>query len=691
MQIRIKNCNNLNSAAIDIEKHRLNIKYAMNGTGKSTVARALELYANNNGDLSALTPFKSIGATDSDFAPKIDGAEEIRSVLIFNENYIKKFTFRKDEILENSFEIFVRTPDYDARLIKINELISAISATFKGSEEIDKVITDLSILGDSFGKSKSGYSESGALAKGLGKGNQLAHIPAGLESYAEYLNSSTNVKWLRWQMDGNSFSDISTKCPYCTSQTTDKKETISLVSKKFDAKSIEHLNKILEALTCLGKYFSEDANEKLFRIANNSNGLGKEEKDYLLRIKGQIETLKSKLLDLKGITYFSLKDAEKVGDYITKLRIDLGYLPELDSESTKELVSRLNEALDTVLGKISQLQGEVAQQNRLIKNTIETNSAEINEFLSVAGYKYYVDAVFVDGTYKMRLRHIDFAEAVSQAADHLSYGEKNAFSLVLFMYECINKNPDLIVLDDPISSFDRNKKYAVLDMLFRGPKSLRDKTTLMMTHDLEPIIDIIYNLSRRFTPRPRADFLATRNGEMSETTITKSDISTFGRICDENVSNSDEDVIKIIYLRRYFETLDNKGEAYQLLSNVLHKRNIPIIKSDTGELPMTSAEIQRGQNDIQKKLSTFDYALLLAKVTDKEYMKQAFSNATHNYEKVQLYRVLEDGFPNSDVINKFINEAFHIENEYIMQINPCKYEVVPDYIINECSKVLNAT
>ena len=107
-----------------------------------------------------------------------------------------------------------------------------------------------------------------------------------------------------------------------------------------------------------------------------------------------------------------------------------------------------------------------------------------------------MDVEYANESYKMRLRHADFSQPVESGNQHLSYGEKNAFSLVLFMFECLSKNPDMIILDDPISSFDRNKKYAVMDMLFRGRRSLRDRTVLMMTHDLEPIIDVIYTLHR---------------------------------------------------------------------------------------------------------------------------------------------------------------------------------------------------
>jgi ABC-type Mn2+/Zn2+ transport system ATPase subunit len=70
------------------------------------------------------------------------------------------------------------------------------------------------------------------------------------------------------------------------------------------------------------------------------------------------------------------------------------------------------------------------------------------------------------------------------------------------MYECLTKNPDLVVLDDPISSFDKNKKFAILEMLFRGQESLQGKTVLMLTHDIEPIIDLIKNLNHAFVPKP---------------------------------------------------------------------------------------------------------------------------------------------------------------------------------------------
>ena len=43
----------------------------------------------------------------------------------------------------------------------------------------------------------------------------------------------------------------------------------------------------------------------------------------------------------------------------------------------------------------------------------------------------------------------------------------------------------------------------------------------------------------------------------------------------------------------------------------------------------------------------------------------------------------EDG-----VLQKFGNETFHIENEYVMQLNPHKFDNVPEYVVLECERVL---
>ncbi|QQN56221.1 hypothetical protein I6H46_00880 [Anaerococcus obesiensis] len=60
------------------------------------------------------------------------------------------------------------------------------------------------------------------------------------------------------------------------------------------------------------------------------------------------------------------------------------------------------------------------------------------------------------------------------------------------MFEVANDDVDLIILDDPITSFDKNKKFAVTKRLFDKKEfSFKNKTVLMLTHDLQPVIDYV--------------------------------------------------------------------------------------------------------------------------------------------------------------------------------------------------------
>jgi ABC-type cobalamin/Fe3+-siderophores transport system ATPase subunit len=132
MDIVIKNCNSIDEAKISIEKNKLNIKYGMNGTGKSTIAKAIELNSKPDSDLASLTPFKFRNNDNhKEFRPTIDGADTLKIISIFNEDYISQFVFQQDEVIRNSFNIFIKNREYDKKMKEIQDLVSDITNTFK--------------------------------------------------------------------------------------------------------------------------------------------------------------------------------------------------------------------------------------------------------------------------------------------------------------------------------------------------------------------------------------------------------------------------------------------------------------------------------------------------------------------------------------------------------------------------------
>lgn len=104
--ITITDCNRITEAQITLRRESLNIKYGPNGIGKSTIAHALVLNAEGDSALQDLLPFK-YRQSDSGKAPAVVGADNIKSVLVFDEHYVAQFVFQLDEVVKNSFEIFI--------------------------------------------------------------------------------------------------------------------------------------------------------------------------------------------------------------------------------------------------------------------------------------------------------------------------------------------------------------------------------------------------------------------------------------------------------------------------------------------------------------------------------------------------------------------------------------------------------
>ncbi|MEG7405119.1 AAA family ATPase [Pseudomonas aeruginosa] len=697
--IQIKNCNSIESAEIRINKGTLNIKYGPNGLGKSSIAKAILASVSDDGTLQKLKPFKH-RAFAGQFDPSVVGVEDIKSVLVFDDTYVSQFAFQRDEVLKNSFEIFIKTDDFLAAMQEIEALFQGIKAAFDGNEDLSNAISDLKELRDAFGVTKTGaLSKSSKGYKAFGSGNKIANIPEHLKPFEEFIKSDQPATWIAWQTKGNSFLELSDNCPYCSSsfQGTDKKDVAQAVAKEYDSKSVEHLSALQAIIARLGKYFDDACRESLEKITKSKVELSLEETNFLSALRGDVETLIAKLEGLRSISFFVLRDVEKIEDEISKLRIDLDLLGRLNSVDTKSVVDPVNAKLQELAEKVGELKGKINKHKKLIERTVAENQDGINGFLKSAGYKYSVVIKSEAESYKMKLVHQDHDEHIETAAQHLSYGERNAFALILFMYQVLREKPGLAVLDDPVSSFDKTKKFAILNELFRGKASLRDTTVLMLTHDIEPAIDVIRGVKRLFQhPKPTAYFLASKAGVVSEVEIREENIQTFAQICSDNILELDDEVIKCIYLRRHFEIINDLGAEYNYLANLLHARDVPILKSAVGDIAMNAEQIASAEAGIKKFIPTFDYSAVLAAIKDKAEMKRRFTEATVGYDKIQLFRIFKEvhGSANGEqdgILQKFVNESFHIENEYVMQLNPHKFDNVPEYVVLECDRVILAS
>nr|WP_034341200.1 AAA family ATPase [Herbaspirillum sp. B39] len=707
MQIIIENCNNIDHGEIEIKENSLNIKHAINGTGKSTIAKAIVAAVSDAGkgggkELGRLRPYKL--RDDSKTESAVKGCEGVQNILVFDERYINDVAFQADELVKGSFDIFIRGEDYEKGMQEIEELTSQMKNTLNSDQEITALISDFGEIISAFGKEvKQGIHGSSALSTAFKSGNNVVNIPEGLEPFKSFIQHNENYKWVNWQHQGAAFMHIGSDCPFCATDATQKKEIIQKVSEVYKPKVIENLNKIVTTFKNLEKYFSEETAERVSSFVSKIDGYTDDESDYLVGIKAQISRLRERFIGASSLGFSSLKDVDKVINAINNQIIDLNNFPYLKSEATQKKADIVNKELETLKEKAGQLQGKVARQKVLIQRLIQEHGDKINEFLKNAGYNYHVfSKEEANGEYRLKLEPNNAQGEVTEVKSRLSFGERNAFALVLFMFQALKQKADLIILDDPISSFDKNKKYAIMEMLFAkgGGASFCGKTVLMLTHDFEPVVDLVLHHRDRFEGLG-AWFLENRQGVLTEKAITRDCIQTFVEINLGNIAEEIHPLHKVVYLRRYFEVIKKKDFAFDVLSSLLHKRKYPQCYAQKEVEPgvhvavlrdLTEEEYAEGIGVVEGFIKGFKYDDLYALTTSDGEMKKLYQGSNSNYEKLHIYRMIFDGkdAANSNVIRKFINQSFHIENDYIYQLNPRTYQMVPQYVIDECDQAINA-
>ena len=150
------------------------------------------------------------------------------SIAIFNEKYVDEFLFVGDELIKGSFDIFIKTPDYDLHMTEIQKLMNDIQIAFANDPEIEKLFSELTAFVEGCGKAQKGYSKASILGKGLGKGNKIENVPEELAEYKSFIQGENNINWIAWQGKGRDFIDENDRCPYCATAIDEKLSLIHI-------------------------------------------------------------------------------------------------------------------------------------------------------------------------------------------------------------------------------------------------------------------------------------------------------------------------------------------------------------------------------------------------------------------------------------------------------------------------------
>jgi len=705
INVYITNCNNIANGHFSIEKGMLNIKYGMNGVGKSTIAKALELLSKEQ----SLTQLKTFGA-GIDEEPTVTVSEPLGTVLVFNEEFVNNFVFQESSLITNAFDVFIKTPDYDVRRASLDSRLKTLKIDIGNDERVITLRRDIEdFVGKlDLNKSKTGLKTNNNLKSILKKEN-LFNIPPLLQCYSPFISDdSISINWIDWKTKGGQFDAKGNGiCPYCADKfkpTYEEEKKVFLNTyKKADSQNLKNM---LDLFTRFEKYLDpakydeviscikKDIDEETIKTLLTSFML---EFDY---IKTQMDKIAQ--FDSNVFSDVDIKDLDKLLDSMKIQKVILNFF---SSSLMGEIIDFINTKIEFLQKEVAALKADMGTLRSLMQATIRDRQNDINLFLKSAGIQYEVSIdVDSNGNAVALLQYQKNEETfpVNMIRNHLSWGERNAFALVLFMFYALSQNPDLIILDDPISSFDINKKYAIIHRLFSKvgnevTKSFYKKTVLMLTHDFEPIIDfvVVGKLPREYVC---ATFINNNNGIFSEQVIdAEKDIRSVIQelmlhIQDDNLNM----VHRVAFLRKYYEHhgIENYKDAYDVLSSLIHGRTIPTYNDN--KTPLPDSVIENGTKEIKKYITEFDYSRFI-----QDYFNEAslvsyyFSEKTGSYLKVQLFRALMQIVPfpemeKEDALIKFINESYHIENDYVYYLDVTKFEIVPSFIIDKIDRYMNA-
>ena len=122
-----------------------------------------------------------------------------------------------------------------------------------------------------------------------------------------------------------------------------------------------------------------------------------------------------------------------------------------------------------------------------------------------------------------------------------------------------------------------------------------------------------------------------------------------------------------------------------MLANIFHPGRVrPIIQSSGASRAMTAEEIATATADICTSIPGFDYDRVYARAHDLSQMIPLYKTLRSNYEKIQLYRIIDHGNIDDSVFKHFVDKVYHIENDSLFQLNPAEYPTIPSYIIQHC-------
>ena len=473
MHLQIKNFRNIASLDYSIEDGKVNFLYGVSGAGKSSIVRGISEPIDEDLDIR-------VGVTQSETAEVlIDGkAGPIDSATVFSDEQQRVlFSSQADG---RFYDVFVGN-ESELKVLQ-EEYRSALAVLRSKLGYLQQIRASLVTLASAVGKANG----KGDFSKFSKMGKALVSFDAADDSTRQYIERRglPEAEWIQKGFALGAYYEQGL-CPFCEQglSCSPYHEELSNLSDL----SVTALKPLFNSPSLL-----ESIGLQPFDVSSDE---GRKEAATFVRslplIISEIDRI-TRYCDL-GSDYEAVKSME-----VEVLRpADELYL----------VAPEVRDAIDGLGASAAQIKILLGNMKAEFNKLVSSKTRDLNEKLMEFGIPYRIEVESAnreDKTASYRLVHKDALKDTDMRRS-LSFGERNLITLLLFLRgaEC-----DVMLVDDPASSFDDFRRTQILKAIMRATA----KTVLVVSHDQAFVRRAIRCRARGEGRIGRVDILCNRRG-----------------------------------------------------------------------------------------------------------------------------------------------------------------------------------
>lgn len=684
MDVKIKNFRNIKNFEHQFEKGCINFIYAENGTGKTSIAKAIHL---SNDELPKFKSFNDWGDVSVEINRNLNS-------YLFDDSLLS-VNYLENNIFKNTYEVV-----FDTQQIKNTKLLyeddkKAIKNLI-GNEEYSSLKKSLEYFVKIF-KIKETKNEvklnDTVQVKAIKDKPSLSKSDITSNFWELYSNIYPKFDWISWINNANNSFHIEDYCPYCsTPMSLSIKESLSIIKRDVKGSSIKHIELIESNINSIAGYINIRKDD-LMGIVKGNNSI--KAKINISRIKVEVSRVK-KLLDV-------FDNLEKVMEDKHNIGFDKIKYSDTDLLKDKMIISKLISTIDSYNNKISKINSLNRSIVKKIERNINKNNEMIETFLKSVGinYEIYFESSEYNNT-QILLKYKPTNRKLDEISSHLSFGEKNIINAMFFLLTSNKTDKNVYLFDDPGTLFDKHKRFAFLNLIqtFRNEKIIKKSDYIIIfSHSFSAFKESIT------TSYTKNYILNNNNGECSLNLINNKSLNNYYNNILEYYEESNIPIVKLIMLRKLIETSyieDPQNRIYNFISS-LSKVMTPADKSRSN---IFSKEVN---NDIFIKIQAVTSSLGgfnhtkedLIESINKEYLIMLCNNVESLkwYEKMIIIRTLKYYIPSNGkknitfnpeekILLRFITSIYHTENDHLFSIKIGEHCPIPKYVDDLVSMLL---